>query len=256
VPWLAVPLALAIGLTATGCSLFPGSADQGGGRPASSTRYPTPLPSATSPGQTGAAVWVLTSVGVNVRSKPDQTADKVATLGQGAKLLVQTSQKKGSQTWLHVKSTSGQTDGWVLDDPQLVIHREVKEYDDPQSAYTFLYPAGWTSQPGNPVTFTAPTGDPAGGALMVQYADDATKLPPVPLSPGKESPQNEPSKPVEVYGVTAFVAVYQTTSGGWEYVVEKKIGSRAFLFDFKHPNATQPDVSLFVQLLSSVIVSG
>jgi hypothetical protein len=237
-----------------GCSLSPGPSGQSGGA-ASSSRHPTPLPSAAG-GRGGSAVWVLSAVGLNVHGKADETADRVTTLGQGARLLVEGSQKKGSQVWLHVKSESGQTEGWVLDDPQLVIHREIKEYDDPQSAYAFFYPTGWVAQPGNPATFTAPGGDPTGGVLAIQYADDVAKLPQVPLSPGRESSGNEPSKPIEVYGVTAFPAVYQTTGGGWEYLVEKKIGSRVFLFDFKHPDRPQPDVTLFEQLLSSVTVAG
>lgn len=226
------------------------------GTTASSARHPTPLPSGggTTAEQGGAAVWVMSPVGVNIHTKADEQSDKIATATQGDKLFVKGSKRNGKQTWLQVQSESGATKGWVVDDPTLVIHREIKRYTDP--AYTFLYPAGWTVQGGNPATFTAPTGDPNAGVLTVQYGDDVTKLPGVPLHPAKESGENEPKDPIEVYGVTAFVAVYQlTNNGGWEYLIEKKIGSRVFLFDFTQAGRQQPDISLFTQLLSSVTVS-
>jgi hypothetical protein len=199
-------------------------------------------------------VWVLSPVGLNIRTKAAESSDKVATATQGDKLLVEGSTRNGKQTWLHVQSESGATKGWVLDEPALVIHREVKRYTDP--AYTFLYPAGWTVQSGNPATFTAPPGDPDGGILTVQYGDDVSKLPAVPLHPGRESGADEPKQPIEVYGVTAFPAVYKLNgNGGWEFLVEKKIGARVFLFDLTQAQRQQPDPSLFDQMLAGVTVT-
>lgn len=225
------------------------------GQTASGSRHPTPLPSDTaSQDQTGAAVWVLSPVGINVHTRADQQSAHVTTLTQGTKLLVQSQKRAGTQNWLQVQTESGATKGWVLDDSQLVIHREVKRFTDP--AFTFLYPAGWTAQAGNPATFSAPSGDPDKGVLVVQYADDVNQLPKPPLHPGQESTTNEPKNPIEVYGVTAFVAVYQLSgNGGWEYLIEKKIGAKVFLFDFTDAQRQQPDISLFQQLLASVTVT-
>jgi hypothetical protein len=230
-----------------------GPTPQGGS--ASSARHPTPLPSGSAQGeQGGAAVWVLSPVGINVRARADKSADRIATLTQGEKLLVQSTRGPGSSRWLQVRTESGATKGWVLDDPTLLIHREVKRATDP--AYSLLYPAGWTPQAGNPATFTAPAGDPDRGVLVVQYADDVAQLPKVPLHPGQESGADEPKDPVLVYGVTTFPAVYKLSGeGGWEYLVEKKIGAKVFLFDFTHPQRKQPDIGLFEQVLASVTVT-
>jgi Bacterial SH3 domain len=243
--------AVALAGLAAACNPLASSPPYQSSLPASAVRHPTPLPSA----YTSSAVWVLSPVGINVRSKPDQASDKVATLAQGSKLLVKGSQKTGSQTWVHVRSESGQTDGWVLDDPDLVIHREVKQYSDVQATFATLYPTGWTVEPGNPTTFTAPNGDPEAGIFKIQSSDDPAHLPTLPLSPGKETPSAEPSQPIEVSGVTAFITVYHSDDGGWEYVVEKKIGTHVFLFDLQQAKRPQPDATLFRQLLDSITVS-
>jgi hypothetical protein len=220
------------------------------GQRGSSTSQPSPSPSATN------AVWVLSSVGANIRSRPDPNSDRVATLGVGTKLLILGSEHVRATTWLHVRSESGQTEGWVLNDPDLVIHREVKQRNDPQAVYSILYPADWSVDEGNPTTFTAPQGDPQAGIFRIQAADDISQLPSLPLSPGKEAPTSEPTKPVEVYGVTSFIAVYHSSDGGWEFAVEKKISNHVFLFDFQQPKRPSPDLTLFQQMLDSVTVTG
>lgn len=240
-------LAVATAAACSDSSLSP----SGPGAAASSARHPTLLPT---PNQSN-AVWVLAPLGLNVHSQPDLGAAKVTTIAPGTELFVVGSRKQGSQTWLHVKTQSGATDGWVVDQPDLVIHREVQLQNDSQDGYSILYPAGWTLQSGNPATITAPAGDPAGGKLVIQVANDVSQLPSVPLGGGKESPTNESTQPIEVYGVTAFISVYQATDGSWEFVVEKKIGSRVYLFDFQQPNRTQPDQTLYQQMLASVAVT-
>ena len=243
-------------LTALTVAAGAGCADtslSGPNSPASPARlHPTLIPT---PNQSN-AVWVVAPLGLNVHNQPDLNSDKVATISPGNELLVTGSRKQGSQSWLHVKTQSGSTQGWIVDQPDLVSHREVKQQSDAQDGYSILYPAGWTLQDGNPATFTAPPGDPHAGKLVVQVADDVSKLPPVPLNGGKESSQNESTQPIEVYGVTAFISVYQGTDGSWEFLVEKKIGSKVYLFDFQQPGRAQPDQTQFQQLLASVIVTG
>jgi hypothetical protein len=160
----------------------------------------------------------------------------------------------GSQTWLQIHSEGGQAQGWVLDDPSLVIHREVKQYSDPQGVFSILYPASWSAEQGNPAVFTAPNGDPQAGILKIQTGNDISNLPPLPMSPGHEAPVDEPTQPIEVSGVTAFIAVYKSDDGGWEYAVEKKIGNHVVLFDFQQPRSAAPDLTLYRQLLTSATV--
>jgi len=189
---------------------------------------------------------------VNIRAQPDTAATRVTTLTQGAKLDVQEQRQVSGATWLHVKSASGQIDGWVLDRADLVIHVDVSQHFE-GAGWSTLFPSAWTLQTGNPTTFTAPPSDPAGGALLVQMAASADKLLATPTSPGQEIRQESP---IEVYGKTTYLTVYKLNSG-WEFVVKLTYDAqRAFLFDYKQSARPDADTSLFKQLLTSVIVQG
>ncbi len=211
------------------------------------TEGPTAVTAALEP------VWVLTPVGLNVRAEPDPQSQRVATLTQGAKLDVQQSRKFGTQTWLRVRSQSGQVDGWVLDDPDLVIHRAVSQHVESTAGYSNLFPATWTLKSGNPATMTSPPSDPEGGSLLIQSTDDVDKLLATPDSAGKELRQESP---IEVYGKTTYLTVYQLDAGGYEFAVRVKFAKSAYLFLYKQSARPQADTSLFKTLLSSVIVPG
>jgi hypothetical protein len=49
---------------------------------------------------------------------------------------------------------------------------------------------------------------------------------------------------------------YKLDAGGFESFVTFKQGNTAYLFDFKQVKGLQPDSTLFVTLLGTVIVSG
>lgn len=210
----------------------------------------TPLPTAGASG----AVWVISTVGLNVRSQPDPNADRLATLVQATQLTVSGKQAVGPDTWLHVKTEDGQVEGWVLDRPDLVIHRAVSLHVEQSSGYSILFPADWSPTSGNPATFTGPSG-PGGGSLLVQTAADPTQLAATPTQPGQELRQESP---IEVYGRTTYMTLYRSNGGGFEYVVKVQFPKTkvAYLFDFKQPSGDNPDISLFEALLQSVIVPG
>jgi hypothetical protein len=196
-------------------------------------------------------VWVLTPLGLNVRQDADLQAPRMATLAQGADLDVVESSKAGGQTWLHIRSQSGRIDGWVLDSPQLVIHRAVAQHLN--TGWSILFPEKWNFKEGNPATFTSPPSDPDGGLLTIQTADDTTKLLSTPLTSGKEV---RSEAPIEVYGKTTFITIYQLDSGGFEFAtVVKSDSKKTFLFDFKQSARAEADTTLFRQLLESVILT-
>jgi hypothetical protein len=205
-------------------------------------------------GLTATRVWVLSTVGLNVRSAPDPGADRITTLTQAAQLDISEKRTVGQDTWLHVKTQSGQYEGWVVDRPDLVIHRAVALHVEQGSGYSILFPAEWSPASGNPATFTGSSG-PDGGSLLVQTADDPAKLTALPTAAGKEVRQESP---VEVYGRTTFLTIYKSDSGGFEYAVKVQFPKTkvAYLFDFKQQSGNEADTSLFKQLLSSVIVPG
>jgi len=199
------------------------------------------------------SVWVVSSVGLNVRSAPDPNANRLATLTPSAQLTVSEKQTVGGDTWLHIKTQSG-VEGWVLDHPDLVIHRAVSLHVEQGAGYSIVFPAEWSPASGNPATFTGTSG-PTGGSMMIQTADDPSKLAATPTTPGQELRQESP---VEVYGRTTFLTIYKTDAGGFEYVVKVQFpkAKAAYLFDFRQPAGSSPDTSLFKQLLGSVIVFG
>jgi len=168
-------------------------------------------------------------------------------------MTVSDKQTVGADTWLHVKTQSG-VEGWVLDHPDLVIHRAVSLHVEQGAGYSIVFPAEWSPASGNPATFTGTSG-PTGCSMMIQTADDLSKLAATPTTAGQELRQESP---IEVYGRTTFLTIYRTDAGGFEYAVKVQFpkAKAAYLFDFRQPGGTNPDTSLFKQLLGSVIVFG
>lgn len=247
-PIIRLTLVAALGLTvAAACLVNPPD----NGRTASGGRVTvTARPNS---GVSASAVWVVSPVGLNVRSTPDVQATRITTLAQSVRLDISEKRTVGSDTWLHVKSEGGNAEGWVLDRPDLVIHRSVSLHVEQASGYSILFPAEWSPVSGNPATFTGPS-SPDGGSMLVQTSDDLTKLMPNPISPGHELRQESP---IEVYGRTTFLTVYKLDAGGYEYTVKLQFpkSKAAYLFDFKQPTG-DPSTALFKQLLVGVIVPG
>jgi len=203
----------------------------------------TELPTPTS----ARMVWVLAPLGLNVRADPSESAGVVASLSQGAQLIL-----VGSQAgWLRVGSKNGQINGWVKDDPELVIHRSVAQHADP-GGWSILFPGSWALKAGNPATFTAQPGDPEAASLLAQTADDPSKLLPAPASRGQAVRQEGP---LLVYGKTAYLTVYKLEGGGFELSVVVQLKARlAFLFLYRQSPRAEADTALFRQLLASVVV--
>ncbi|HEY8642415.1 MAG TPA: SH3 domain-containing protein [Candidatus Dormibacteraeota bacterium] len=214
---------------------------------ASTAITPRPSPSAsldTSP------VWVLTPVGLNIRAQPDATSERLGTFQQGVQLDV-LDRQSGAQNWLKVRGhDSGTVVGWVLDSPDLLIHRSVALHFDPNQGWSTLFPTDWTlSTSGAQTTFTG-----SGQLLSVVSGNVVANLPNTPLSAGHQVRQESP---VEIYGKTTYITVYQLDAGGFEYDSSAGFGppQKALLFSFRDTSARTSDTGLFKQLLASVIVS-
>ncbi len=243
-----MPLALLL-LLAAGCTLNPSS---NGVSTASAPRVQvTEVPRS---GATASSVWVVSTVGLNVRGAPDPQAAVVTTLTQSARLDISEKTTVGSDAWLHVRTESGQFQGWVLDRPDLVIHRSVSLHVEQGTGYSLLFPSEWSPTSGNPATFTGPS-TPDGGTLLVQTAADPKGLTPAPTAPGHELRQEAP---IEVYGITTYLTIYKSDQAGYEYTAKVLFPKTkvAYLFDYKQPGGSSPDTTLFKQILDSVIVPG
>jgi hypothetical protein len=240
---------LAFGLPAAGaCTFNPSS----GGTTASSSRVT--VSEQPAPGTSANSVWVVSPVGLNVHSAPDLQAPKLTTLAQSVRLDISERRTVGADNWLHVKSENGGVEGWIVDRPDLVIHRAVSLHVEQSTGYSILFPSEWSPVSGNPATFTGPSGR-GGGSLLVQTSDDVAKLMPNPVSPGHELRQESP---IEVYGRTTYITLYKLDAGGFEYDVKLQFPKTkvAYLFDFKQPTGADPDTSLFKAILTGVIVPG
>ena len=199
------------------------------------------------------AVWVISAVGLNIHSSPDVNAARVATVSQGVRLDISEKSAVGPDTWLHVKSEGGNAEGWVLDRPDLVIHRQVSQHVE-AAGWSILFPSEWSPVSGNPATFTGSTGQ-TGGSMLIQTADDPAKLMATPVSPGRELRQESP---IDVYGRTTYLTVYKHDAGGFEFDVKVQFPKTkiAYFFDFKQPTGSDADTTLFKQLLGSFIPPG
>ena len=241
--------ALSLAIAIAGCGT-PGTT-----RPASSTGGATsPRISAGATPSPGVprSVWVLTPLGLNVRSDASTQAPRVTTAPEGTQLDVSESRTVDNQLWLHVKTPAG-NEGWVLNDPTLVISVPVYMHIDTALGYRIMFPQSWTITSGNPTSFASPPSDPQGAVMSVQQAADVSKLLQTPTSAGKEIRQESP---IEVYGKTTFMTVYQLSSGGFEYAVKVQwAADRAYLFDYRQVARPQPDASLFKQLLISIAIA-
>jgi hypothetical protein len=197
------------------------------------------------------SVWVLTPLGLNIRADASMEAARITTAAQSAQLDVSESRSVENRTWLHVKTTSG-TEGWVLNDPTLVIAVPVYEHIDTGLGYRILFPQGWTIASGNPTSIASPPNDPEGAVLTIQQAGDVSKLLQTPTSAGKELREESA---IEVYGKTTFMTVYQLAAGGFEYAVKVQwAADRSYLFDYRQTARPKPDTALFKQLLISVAI--
>src|SRR5262245_4900824 len=94
-------------------------------------------------GLSSSSVWVISAVGFDVRAAPPPQADIVTTVTQSARLDISEKRTVGSDTWLHVKTESGQFQGWVLDRADLVIHRAMSLHVEGTSGYSILFPNEW-----------------------------------------------------------------------------------------------------------------
>jgi hypothetical protein len=225
------------------CSIGAGSTHTA----SSATIVATSKPTASAPAESG-SVWVLTPVGLNMRAQPDTASERLATLRQGLQLDVLDHQT-GAQTWLKVRGhDSGTVVGWVLDSPDLLIHRSVALHFDPNQGWSTLFPTEWTlSSSGSQTTFTG-----SGQLLSVISGNDVANLPNTPLSAGHQIRQESP---IEIYGKTTYITVYQLDAGGFEYDSAAKFGAqKALLFSFRDTSARTSDTTLFKQLLAGVIV--
>jgi hypothetical protein len=220
----------------------------GSSPPASSARTNQPS-SGPSQAAVSKTVWVVTPVGLNLRSAPGTTAQVVTILPWGAKLTISETQVVGADTWLHVQTDAGSA-GWVQDSPAVVVHRSMSKHIE--SAYRHLYPSEWALQSGNPATLTSPTGDAEGITMTVATAADPAQLPMAPSSAGTGLGDDSAQTGDKTY----ILHSYKLNSGGFESFVSFKEGSTAYLFDFKQARGASPDTPLFRTILGSVLITG
>lgn len=198
-------------------------------------------------------VWVLSNVGLNLRSDAGTSAQSIGQVNWGERLVVSETRDVGADRWLHVKRSTGE-EGWVVGrfkgEDTVATHAMSQHFAD-GGLYHNLFPADWALQKGDPATFTAPPSDQSRSILLIQTADDSSKLQPTPLMPGK--PVRDQG-PVLVYGVTEYYTIYHLDGGGFEFDLKMQASKTGYLFDFRQAGS-QPDPALFEALLGTVVLT-
>ncbi len=191
------------------------------------------------------AIWILWPLGVNVHQSPSTTAPVAGTADQSTQLNVNGSRAVGAQTWLKV-SASDQSglQGWVLDDPGLVIHRSVSLQIDSEQSWSMVFPSGWNVTPaGDPTGVTTLSGD--GVTMTVDVETPTPKF----TAPGAFLRDQQ----IEVYGKTTVLSTYRLADASYEFVARVKWDAqRYFTITYKEPAAEQPDPSLCLQLITGI----
>lgn len=254
--------ALLIGLAGlAGACVYQGTPDSSGTPRVASTARPgggTPSPTGSAAGLP-AVVYVLTPLGVNLREAPDPASARITTVRQSVQLDVTEGRRVGSQFWLHVRAHQSGVEGWVLNDPELVIDIAVSQAIDTANGVSLLFPSAWTRRVDDPTT-TSFLGPATGGeTLIVQVVDDPARFRAVPTGGGQPVRDEQ----LDVYGRTVIMTVYRTPNG-FEMAVkvrplekDKDKDKRQILFLYQQFGATrtEADPALFKKILSSVVIA-
>lgn len=221
---------------------------------------PAPTPIVVSvtatPPPVSTTVYALGSPALHVHAAPDLQAAVVGNEAQVGAMTVVETRQMDSGVWLHVTADS-QTAGWVLDRPDLVIHRPVKLVPL-GDGYSILVPAEWPKAATSPLAFAAPNrpGALARTAISIRAGPDPARLGSVPSAAAKEVK----ALPVVVDGQDATLIAYSLDRGNYELDVKVQfVGTNeAFLFRLDLPGGPGLDdaIFLFAQLLASVNDSG
>jgi Bacterial SH3 domain len=242
-----VILGLVSVIAVAACSPLPSSGSPTASAPRTYGGQPAPSP------LTITEVWVLSPVGLNLRSDAGTSAQAIGQVNWGERLVVSESRDVGGDRWLHVKRSTGE-EGWVVarfKGEDTVATRAMSQHFADGGLYHNLFPADWALQKGNPSTFTAPPSDKSRSSMLIQTADDASKLQPTPLMPGK--PVRDQG-PVLVYGITEYFTIYQLDAGGFEFDLKMQASKTGYLFNFRQVGS-QPDPAVFVMLLGTVVLT-
>ena len=217
-------LLVALGLLAA-CDLNPPEPRASQGPPELITHTPQPSPSPTV-----TKVWALWPLGVKIHVSPSLTAAQAGVAQQSDELDVQDHKTVDGKTWFKVTSQDANVNGWVLDDPDLLIHQAVDIHIDSQLTWSTLFPSGWNEQDYSGETKF--TGD--GGT----YDIAVSRATPSSLTGNAED--------FELYGKPA--RLWTLSGGPYRYVVRARWdAARYFSIGF-----AGTDESLFKQLVTSI----
>ena len=221
-PWI---LLVALGVLAA-CDLNPPEPRASQGPPVLITHTPaqtTPSPSVTK-------VWALWPLGVKVHVSPSLTAAPAGVAQQSDELDVQGQKTVDGRTWFQVTSQDANVSGWVLDDPDLLVHVAVDIHIDSQMSWSTLFPSGWNEQDYSGETKFAGPGE--------TYDVGVSRGTPASLTGKVED--------FQLYGRPA--RLWTLTGGPYRYVVRARWdAARYFSIGF-----AGGDEALFKQLVTSI----
>ncbi len=207
-----------------GLSLLAGCSSSPGATPSPSPHGAQPSPSAT-PAPT--TVTVIAPLGVNLRTGPSTSASITGVLAQGVSLPI-VSHTPAAGGWWEVRASDGT--GWVTADPDYTSTLSFQTFSVPGAArWSVMYPEGWTfaQKSTGSVVFTGPPGT----SITFDTAASTSQLPPAATAGEVQSGVSS----VVVYGVTAPLVTYSSSSGYQTSVEFQAQASLAFLIQASLP---------------------
>jgi hypothetical protein len=152
----------------------------------------------------GGTLTILAPLGLNMHSASTTSSDVIDELAQGTELTV-VAHGDGGGGWYQVRD--GDQTGWISDDPTYSTATSVTPYRSDAHGFTALYPLSWTLQE-SPAAVVFHPRDAAGPALSVSNGPSLAAL----GAPGKPGYSIVSASPLEVYGVTGVLRLYDRTA--------------------------------------------
>ena len=207
----------------------------------------------------GGTLTILAPLGLNLHSADTTSSDVIGELAQGTELTVLT-HRDGGGGWYQVRDED-QT-GWTSDDPTYSTATSMTPYRSDQHGFTALYPVSWTLQE-SPTAVVFHPRDAAGPVLTVSTGTTLAAL----GAPGEPGYSIVSLSPLEVYGVTGVLRLYDRTAaaptrspgqpGAFAHLAEVLVTitrTRALRMDYLYSSAS--DLRAFQDFHNSMVLAG
>jgi len=220
---------------------------------------PQPVVDARGHALPGRTLTILAPLGLNLHGAAATSAAVIDNLAQGTDLTVvaHTDQSGG---WYQVRYQD--ETGWIADDPTYSTAAAVTPYHSDQRGFSVMYPLRWTLTD-SPAAIVFHPQDAVGPLLSVSNGPSLAALGP----PGRPGYSSVSASPLEVYGVTGVLRLYDRTApagtpspgqpGSFAHLAEVLVTisrTRALRIDFSYTSPSE--LQTFRDFYDSMVLAG